>query len=822
MFIPKTGGLPPEGMTKGRMSPDRTDTGKRMDFSHLICTESLVTISLLLLAVIFLARQFRRHRLSETLLRENEEKYRRLVEISPDAILVADESNRIVYANPAAEGMLQAKSPENIVGRSYLDFVHPEDRDLSAVRVSAMKEGEFRPPRSHRLMGLKGKTVYVESTGVVFSHRGKKMLQGVFRDITDRRETEDALRESEKKFREMAELLPEVIFQIDLEGNFAFVNQRAFTLFGYAPEDLDRGINAFEVLSPEERQRAAENIRRVLEGEDVGAIHYQCQKKDGSIFPGLIFSSPVIRKEKIVGLLGCVIDITNLKKAEEALRQSEEKYRQIMQHAPAGIYEVDFLHKKFVSVNDMMCHYTGYSREEFLSMSPFEILTEESQKLFAERLKKIFAGEPVPEVTEYKIKDKNERERWVLISARYLYDQGKPRGATVVVHDITEKKKMEEEVQKAKKLESLGILSGGIAHDFNNFLTAILGNLALAKLDTDPTGEAYRLLEEAEKAAARAKDLTFQLLTFSKGGMPVKRLAALKEVIRESAEFVLRGSKAKAKFVFPEDLWSAEVDTGQISQVIQNLVINAEQAMPQGGTIEVRANNAVLPEGGGDPVAPGKYIQITVQDRGLGIPEEHLPRIFDPYFTTKKKGSGLGLATAYSIVKKHEGYINVHSTVGAGTAFQIFLPASEKPAPEKCQEGNQTMNGNGRVLVMDDEEMIRGMFAKILSRMGYEVESAREGREAVSLYQSARQSGRCFDAVILDLTVPGGMGGKETFEQLRNLDPRVKAIVSSGYSNDPILSKYEEYGFKGVVAKPFDFSELSRTLKAVIQDSGAA
>jgi len=792
-----------------------------MEFSHFFCAESLVAIFLLVIVAVFLGRELKKQGLSRSLLQESEEKYRRLVEISPDAILVGDDSQRIVYANPAARRMLQAKSLEDLAGRSYLDFVHPEDRDLSAVRVSTMPEGEFRPTRCHRLVGLEGKTIHVESTGVVFSHQGKKMFQGVFRDITDRWETEEALRESEKRFREMAELLPEVIFQIDLEGNISFINQRAFSLFRYEPEDLARGINAFEVLMPEERRRAADNIRRVLDGEEVGAIHYQCQKKDGSLFPGLIFSSPVIRNGKIVGLLGCVIDITNLKKTEEALRQSEEKYRQIMEHAPAGIYEVDFVRKKFVAVNDMMCHYTGYSQEEFLSMSPFDILTEESQRLFAERLKKILSGEPVPEVAEYRIKDKNKKERWVLISARYLYDQGKPRGATVVVHDITEKKKMEEEIQKGKKLESLGVLSGGIAHDFNNFLTAILGNLSLAKLDTDPAAEAHRLLEEAEKAAARAKDLTLQLLTFSKGGMPVRKLASLKEVIRESAEFVLRGSKAKPNFFFPEDLWAAEVDTGQISQVMQNLVINADQAMPQGGVIEVRAENVLLQEGTGNPATPGKYLKITVQDRGMGIPEDHLPRIFDPYFTTKQKGSGLGLATAYSIVKKHEGCINVQSTLGAGTVFQIFLPASEKPSPEKIVEGKQAMNGNGRVLVMDDEEMIRGMFDKILSRMGYEVESAREGSEAVSLYQKARESGRTFDAVILDLTVPGGLGGKETFEQLRDLDPEVKAIVSSGYSNDPILAKYEDYGFKGMVAKPFDFSELSRTLKAVIHDRRA-
>lgn len=791
-----------------------------MNFSHLLYSEALVVISLLLIAILFLGRQIKKHRLSRVLLRESEEKYRRLVEISPDAILVGDESCQIVYANPAAQRMLQAKSPEDLAGRSYLDFVPPEDRELSAIRVSAMQEGEFRPPRGHRLIGLDGKMVCVESTGVVFSHLGKKMIQGVFRDITERRETEEALRESEKKFREMAELLPEVIFQIDLDGGISFVNQRAFTLFGYTPEDLDRGINAFEVLAPKERQRAAANIRRVLEGEEVGAIHYQCQKKDGSFFPGLVFTSPVIRKEKIVGLLGCVIDITHLKIAEEALRQSEEKYRQIMEHAPAGIYEVDFIRKKFVAVNDMMCAYTGYSQEEFLAMSPFNILTEESQKLFAERLKKVFAGEPVPEMAEFKIRDKRGKEIWVLISARFLYDQGKPRGAAVVVHEITEKKKMEEEIQKAKKLESLGILSGGIAHDFNNFLTAILGNLALAKLDTDPALEAYRLLEEAEKAAARAKDLTLQLLTFSKGGVPVKKLASLKEVIRESAEFVLRGSKAKPNFSFPEDLWSAEVDTGQISQVIQNLLINGDQAMPQGGTIEVMAENVSFQDGSKNPVAPGKYIKITVQDRGLGIPEEHLSRIFDPYFTTKQKGSGLGLATAYSIIKKHEGHVEVHSILGEGTTFRIFLPASEKPAPPKMKKGKNPMNGNGRVLVMDDEEMIRGMFDKLLSRMGYEVESAREGNEAVSLYQRARESGRTFDAVILDLTVPGGLGGKETLEQLRGLDPGVKAIVSSGYSNDPILSKYQDYGFMGVVAKPFDLSQLSSTLQQVMQGAG--
>lgn len=788
-----------------------------MDFSHFLCSETLVVVSLLSCTIFFLGWQMRKDRLSRTMLRESEEKYRRLVEISPDAILVGDESCRIVYANPAALKMLQAKSPEALIGRSYLDFVHPEDREISTLRLSAIQEEDLWPPRRHRLIGLDGKMVYVESTGVVFSHKGSKMLQGIFRDITERRETEEALRESERKFREMAELLPEVIFQIDLEGNISFVNQRAFTLFGYTPEDLDRGINAFEVLVPEERQRAADNIRRVLEGEEVGAIQYQCQKKDGNVFPGLIFSSPVIRKEKIVGLLGCVIDITNLRKAEEALRQSEEKYRQIMEHAPAGIYEVDFIRQKFVAVNDVMCAYTGYSREEFLSMNPFDILTEESKKRFAERLKIFFAGERVPEMAEYMIRDKKGKEIWVLISARYLYDQGKPRGATVVVHEITEKKMMEEEIQRAKKLESLGILAGGIAHDFNNFLTAIMGNIALAKLDTDPAQDVYRLLEEAEKASARAKNLTLQLLTFSKGGMPVKKLASLKEVIRESAEFVLRGSKAKSEFFLAEDLWAAEVDTGQISQVIQNLVINADQAMPQGGIIEVRAENISFPNGEKNPVAPGKYISIKVRDEGVGIPEDHLPRIFDPYFTTKRKGSGLGLATAYSILKKHEGHIDVHSILGGGTVFQIFLPASEQPAPRKMKEGKNLMNGNGRVLVMDDEEMIRRMFDKLLSRLGYEVEAAREGTEAVSLYQKAREAGRNFDAVILDLTVPGGLGGKETLDQLRDLDPEVKAIVSSGYSSDPILAQYRDYGFMGVVAKPFDISQISNTLKQIMQ-----
>lgn len=384
--------------------------------------------------------------------------------------------------------------------------------------------------------------------------------------------------------------------------------------------------------------------------------------------------------------------------------------------------------------------------------------------------------------------------------------------------DVSQKKKAAEEIVRSKKIESLGILAGGIAHDFNNLLTGILGNISLAQTYLTPDHKAYDRLEAAARASKRSQELTHQLLTFSKGGLPVKQRACIAELIGDSTEFILRGSNVRSEVTIPGDLWNVHIDSGQVNQVFCNLLINAVQAMPGGGTVFVVAENCLIESHSMIPLTPGKYVRMLIRDQGVGIPPENLQKIFDPYFTTKAAGSGLGLATAYSIIKNHDGLITVGSEVGVGTVFSIYLQAvpAAAAAVSAPRNGAPIRNCPGRILVMDDEQVIRDLAAELLSSMGYDVGLAEDGIEAVDVYRKACLSGQPYDAVILDLTIRGGMGGQETLEQLRRIDPQIRAIVSSGYSNDPVMAEFGKYGFVGVLRKPYAAEEVGKQLKSVL------
>jgi len=410
------------------------------------------------------------------------------------------------------------------------------------------------------------------------------------------------------------------------------------------------------------------------------------------------------------------------------------------------------------------------------------------------------------------------RRVMLLNAQQLLWETNKPRSILLAMEDITEYKRLEEEERKIEKLQSIGTLAGGIAHDFNNILTGILGNITLAERHIEPEGKAAERLLEAKRASLRAKDLTQQLLTFARGGAPIKKTASIAELIQNSTAFALTGSKIKAEFSLPDDLWTIEIDEGQMNQVITNLVINADEAMPEGGILNIQVKNTAVKRKGVLPLAKGNYVEITVADYGVGIGKEHLSKIFDPYFTTKQKGSGLGLATVYSIIRNHDGYITVKSELGIGTTFYIYLPASGKPASVKEEVMLETpIVGKGRILVMDDEEIIREMLSNTLSLAGYDVELTSNGAEAIKRYAEAEESGQPFNAIILDLTIPSSMGGKEAMKKLLEIDPDVKAIVSSGYSTDPIMADYKKYGFSAVVTKPYSAGELERVLRSVLK-----
>lgn len=382
---------------------------------------------------------------------------------------------------------------------------------------------------------------------------------------------------------------------------------------------------------------------------------------------------------------------------------------------------------------------------------------------------------------------------------------------------VDENARIEEELFRARQLESLGLLAGGIAHDFNNLLAAILMNTTLAKKYSPPDSKAHLRLEGVENACIRAKDLTQQLLTFSKGGAPVTKVTSIADLIGDSARFVFRGSKTRCSFLLCEDLWPVEVDEGQISQVIHNLAINADQAMPDGGTVVISTENIVIPPGSRLSLTPGRYVEISVKDSGTGIEKEQLSKIFTPYFTTKKSGNGLGLATSYSIINKHHGLIEVESEVGTGTTFRIYLPASDRVVPEAGKRVEEEINGSGRILVMDDDEFVLSVTGEVLVNAGYQVGYAPGGAEAIEMYLAAQAADEPFDLVIMDLTIPGGMGGAEAIKKLLEIDPDVKAIAASGYAQGAIMSDFKCFGFRGVLAKPFQIDELCRLVHRVIQ-----
>lgn len=379
-----------------------------------------------------------------------------------------------------------------------------------------------------------------------------------------------------------------------------------------------------------------------------------------------------------------------------------------------------------------------------------------------------------------------------------------------------EKKRIEFHIQQSQKLESIGTLAGGIAHDFNNMLGVIIGNISLALTQSHNDEELYGILSNAQDGAKQAQNLTHQLLTFAKGGVPIKKAMDINNLIRESAIFSMRGAKTDCHFDFSNNLWPTEVDEGQINQVIGNLVINANQAMPNGGKITIQTENVTIESNTILPLPAGRYVKINVEDQGCGIPKKHLQNIFDPYFTTKQKGSGLGLASTYSIIKKHDGHISVYSEIEKGTVFTIYLPASLKNIEKTEKVGDTSHQGFGKVLIMDDQEGILEMVGMMLNRMGYEASLVTDGVQAIEIYRASYELKQPFDLVILDLTIPGGMGGANTLIELLKIDPNVKAVVSSGYSSDSIMANYQGYGFCGVVSKPYTMNQLAELLNKIL------
>ncbi len=614
------------------------------------------------------------------------------------------------------------------------------------------------------------------------------------------------------------------IYGVNTEGIINFMNVAALRITGYQMEEVI-GRNQHDILfhatqdqtfSPPVQKQQYRCMEKCRTHRFSGKFF---RRKDGTKFSVDYTCSPTMENDIATGAVITFTDTSERRKAENALRESEEKFRIISAAATDAIVLVDDTGK---------ISYSNQAAERMFAADIVEIIDNNVNPVLVSMknlrgsqqvLQEFFAKcgkKALKRSYEFKVVKEDGRNFFIEISTSTLKLKDKNH-LLGIIRDITGRKKTEEELVKVRKLESVGVLAGGIAHDFNNILMAILGNLHIAHGLLDNREKARRILKNAEKAALKAKELSQQLLTFSKGGEPIKEQASLEKLIRSSADFILSGSKIACRYQIPDDLFLVDIDKGQMSQVIQNLIINAEQAMPMGGTVEISCCNISESRAESIPgLGQGDYVRIQIQDSGTGIPEEIIGQIFDPYFSTKQNGSGLGLAITHSIIAKHNGHISVHSSNDSGSTFTIYLPADKNGRLEEQKKSAKVVQGSKKVILMDDEEMIRESVGELLESIGHTVLTAADGREAVNIYENEMNEGDPVDIVIVDLTVPGGMGGKETARAILDIDRDAKIIVSSGYSNDPIMARHQEHGFKAAMAKPFDPDELGETITTVL------
>jgi len=638
-------------------------------------------------------------------------------------------------------------------------------------------------------------------------------------DMFMQKQAAEELRESEDKFRSFFELSVDLVCIADLNGYFKLINPSFQKVLGYSIEEL-LGRPFLDFIHPDDKDKTLNIINeKLVKGEVVLSFQNRYICKDSSVVWLEWTSRPIVEKQLTFTIAR---DVTERKKNVEKLRKSEENLSITLNSIGDAVIATD-RNGTITRMNPVAEKLTGWKFDEAkqcLLSDVFYIINAHSRQVISNPVEEIISkGEIIGgsdhsvliaregvggEISEYRAPLRNQN--------------GEVIGAVLVFRDITEQHKLEYQLQQAQKMESIGTLAGGIAHDFNNMLGVITGNISFALSSLNRDNELYPILSDIQEGAKQAQNLTLQLLTFSKGGTPVKKVMNINKLVNESAIFSIRGAKATCRFEFFKDLWVAEVDEGQINQVIGNLVINANQAMPNGGMIAIKTENSIIKSDSVLPLAAGHYVKIIIEDQGVGISQKHLQSIFEPYFTTKQKGNGLGLATAYSIIKRHNGFISVYSELEKGTVFNIYLPASVKDVEEPVEIKNSMHKGAGKVLIMDDQESILKMVEMMVKSMGYETVTAVDGIQSIDKFREAYQSDHPFDLVILDLTIPGGMGGVKTVIELLKIDPNVRAVVSSGYSNDSITANYRDYGFCGSVPKPFTMAQLAGMFNEIFDE----
>jgi PAS domain S-box-containing protein len=801
---------------------------------------------------------------AEQTIRASEARYRELFESAVEGVYQSSPEGRFLTVNPSLARIFGCATPEEFMawagnGAKEL-YVRPGRREEFFAELGARNSVTGFESEVYCRDGA-AKWVRENVRAVRDAGGHLLYLQGFLSDVTDRRKALASLQQSEARYRALFEKIPVAILEVNLQetGNelralhAAGVTDLSKHLASHPAASAtlmkslhiasanDTAIRFFKVESKETLENEIARffhvetihvlrdfLELIWQGRNDGETELALKDLSGGEHDGYLrWWMP--RPDEWLRLENAVIamvDLTELKRAEAALAAEKERLTVTLRAMSEGVITTDtrgivqFMNRAAVALtqNDVA---TAVGRP----LAEICVLKEDrSDASFVVPVSQVLEeGSLIDLPPRTTLLGRNGATCLVEGCCAPVHDSGSDRiGTVLVIRDVTVRQRFEEELKRASRLESIGILAGGIAHDFNNILTVIMGNITLAQLDAEALSTVDRYLREAERATLRARDLTQQLLTFAKGGDPVRSAVLLPEIIREITEFALHGSRVKCDFDLPDGLWPADADKGQLGQVVQNLVINAVQAMPEGGTIRIAAANETVAVDTQRPLAPDDYVHVSVADTGTGIKAEHLAKIFDPYFTTKQQGSGLGLTTAYSIIRKHQGHIEVVSELGHGTTFHFWLPAMRENQMEIPEDRNEVMAPiGGRVLFMDDEKTIVAITGMLLKRLGFEVEVACDGAEAVQKFSAAHAAGRPFDLVVLDLTVPGGMGGREAVELLREIDPGVRAIVSSGYSSDPVLANYRAYGFRGMVAKPYKIDDFTRVLRDVLRQSRA-
>ncbi|MBM4319133.1 MAG: PAS domain S-box protein [Deltaproteobacteria bacterium] len=607
---------------------------------------------------------------------------------------------------------------------------------------------------------------------------------------------------AERFFRATIECLPFDYWAIGPDRRFLVQNSFSQGLWG----DVTGQDSGDLPLTPEILGYVADRIERCFaSGASIDEeVSFRIGKKERHFRSVL---APVGDGREVLAVVGINIELTEKRQAQKQLALSEEKYRHLTEFLPVGVYEFD-LNGRFIYVNRAFTVMFGHSREETLRLRVDDVVAAEDRSQTIELLDSLLGGRSV--TAERSFLRKDGRKFVGEIHTGPMYRGSEIVGIRGVIMDISDRRKAEEELLRADKLESVGLLSGGIAHDFNNLLTVILGSLNMAELDLPQDGDAVQFITEAIKAALRARQLTQQLLTFARGGVPLKKATSLVGLIEQAARFSFTGSKIQVRHTLPADLWTVDVDEGQITQAINGLATHATQVMPGSGTVEIAARNVQVEDDEPGVLKKGRHVELSFRARGKGIS--------DASRCGEEKGSGLGLAICSAIVRRHQGRFEITIEGSESIVFRLHLPATERRLQEN-EAIRRRFFGRGRILVMDDDEMIRLVLQSMLVQLGHEVTMTVDGAAAIEQYLAALADRRPFDLVIMDLVVPGGMDGVEAMKRLREIDPQVKAIISSGYATDPVVVDYRQHGFAGYLCKPYRFDELTRTLASVITPS---